>query len=84
MCRRMAIVAVLAADDSCQIIKQFQLVGHQYVADHSSMERQTTLVSQLINSVMPIYFCWSVLICQPLFASCQSDSLAHGMSKMIH
>ena len=29
----------------------FQLVGHQYVCNNSSTERQTNLVSQLINSV---------------------------------
>ena len=47
------------------MLEQFQLVGHQYVGDHSSIEGNTTLVVQPNNSVMLIYCfgrvsCWLV------------------------
>ena len=63
----MEIDTVLATDQSCKILEQFQLVSHHYVSNHSSMEKQTKLVGQPINLVMLIYFFGSVPIRLPFF-----------------
>ena len=45
----MEIGAIIAAEDLCQITKQFDMVGHEEVGDHSSMDRRTTLVDRPVN-----------------------------------
>ena len=43
--RFMEIGIDMAADKSCDITYQFHLDGHKYVSNHSSKERQTTLIT---------------------------------------
>ena len=72
----MELGVILAADNSCQIIKQFQLVGgHQYPGDHSSMDKET-LVGRQINSILFILVGPHLFA---VFASCWRDSSARRM-----